>query len=48
MKGQRWIFNKHFQGSPKEADVILVKFDIPKIKDGGKTFEFDIMHHKQK
>ena len=37
MKGSQWVLARHFQGAPKEGDVKLVEFELPELKDGGKT-----------
>ena len=35
VKGQRWLMIKRFDGVPKDEDMKLEEFELPKIKDGG-------------
>lgn len=35
VKAKVFIYNKHFDGLPKEGDLVIKEEDLPPIKDGG-------------
>ena len=36
MKAQKWILANHFEGFPKDSDLVLQNEELPALKDGGK------------